>query len=175
VYDYDIAGPSVLRSSSRCWRIRPRRVRVAPEWRADDDARADLAGAPEGCGEGRSRRAFYGYGSYELSMDPWFRRCGSLLDRGFVFAVAHIRGGECGRSWYDDGKLMHKRNTFTDFIAARVSPATSSTRHPHGCRHGGSAGGCSWVRPEHGTPPIQPYSLRFRSWMRQPSSIRRCR
>ena len=62
----------------------------------------------------------YGYGSYELSMDPGFGipRL-SLLDRGIVFVIAHIRGGgELGRHWYDDGKKLHKKNTFTDFIAA---------------------------------------------------------
>lgn len=60
----------------------------------------------------------YSYGSYGSSSDPSFRSSIlSLLDRGFVFAVAHIRGGqEMGREWYDDGKLLNKKNTFTDFI-----------------------------------------------------------
>ena len=61
----------------------------------------------------------YGYGSYETSLDPWFSAIRlPMLDRGIVFAVAHARGGgECGRQWYEDGKLLHKRNTFTDFVA----------------------------------------------------------
>ena len=61
----------------------------------------------------------YGYGSYGHSIDPNFSSNRlSLLDRGFVYAIAHIRGGEeMGRRWYDQGKLLHKRNTFTDFIA----------------------------------------------------------
>ncbi len=61
----------------------------------------------------------YGYGAYEHSNDPMFDPARlSLLDRGFVFAVAHVRGGgEMGREWYDNGKLLHKRNTFDDFIA----------------------------------------------------------
>ena len=62
----------------------------------------------------------YGYGSYEMSMDPSFGipRL-SLLDRGIVFVIAHIRGGgELGRHWYDTGKKLQKKNTFTDFIAA---------------------------------------------------------
>ena len=61
----------------------------------------------------------YGYGSYEASIDPSFSTLRlSLLDRGFVFAIAHVRGGgEMGRPWYDDGKMLVKRNTFTDFIA----------------------------------------------------------
>ncbi len=60
----------------------------------------------------------YGYGSYGSSMDPYFSSVRlSLLDRGFGFAIAHIRGGEeLGRKWYEDGKLLKKKNTFTDFI-----------------------------------------------------------
>ena len=60
----------------------------------------------------------YGYGSYGASMDPSFRiHLLSLLDRGFVYAIAHIRGGqEMGRQWYENGKLLKKKNTFTDFI-----------------------------------------------------------
>ena len=61
----------------------------------------------------------YGYGAYELSNDPMFDSARlSMLDRGFVFAIAHVRGGgELGREWYENGKLLHKRNTFEDFIA----------------------------------------------------------
>src|SRR5712664_1465036 len=60
-----------------------------------------------------------GYGAYELSSDPMFDPARlSLLDRGFVFAIAHVRGGgEMGRGWYEEGKFLHKTNTFTDFIA----------------------------------------------------------
>jgi len=60
----------------------------------------------------------YAYGSYGLSMDPTFSSARlSLLDRGFVYAIAHVRGGqEMGRAWYDDGRLLHKKNSFTDFI-----------------------------------------------------------
>jgi oligopeptidase B len=69
-------------------------------------------------GEGPGPLLLYGYGSYGSSMDPGFRsNIISLLDRGFVFAIAHIRGGqENGRQWYEDGKLLNKKNTFTDFI-----------------------------------------------------------
>jgi oligopeptidase B len=61
----------------------------------------------------------YGYGAYEQSSDPMFDSARlSLLDRGFIFAIAHVRGGgEMGRQWYEDGRLLHKRNTFRDFIA----------------------------------------------------------
>ncbi|KAM3320589.1 protease 2-like isoform X2 [Capsicum chacoense] len=61
----------------------------------------------------------YGYGSYEVCIDPTFKASRlSLLDRGFIYAIAHIRGGgEMGRQWYENGKLLKKKNTFTDFIA----------------------------------------------------------
>ena len=61
----------------------------------------------------------YGYGSYGATMDAYFSSTRlSLLNRGFVFAIAHIRGGEeMGRKWYDDGKMLNKKNTFTDFIS----------------------------------------------------------
>jgi oligopeptidase B len=61
----------------------------------------------------------YGYGAYEQSNDPMFDPARlSLLDRGFAFAIAHVRGGgEMGREWYENGRLLHKRNTFDDFIA----------------------------------------------------------
>jgi oligopeptidase B len=60
----------------------------------------------------------YAYGAYGLSMDPYFSSARlSLLDRGLVFAIAHVRGGqEMGRAWYDDGRLLNKKNSFTDFI-----------------------------------------------------------
>ena len=85
-----------------------------------------------------------GYGSYEISRDPAFSiPVLSLLDRGFVYAIAHIRGGgELGRAWYTDGKLLHKKNTFTDFIACAEhlerSGWTSASRL---VARGGSAGG----------------------------------
>lgn len=68
--------------------------------------------------DGTAPLLLYGYGSYGNSIDPTFSSARlSLLDRGFVFAIAHIRGGEeLGRAWYDNGKMEHKLNTFTDFI-----------------------------------------------------------
>jgi oligopeptidase B len=68
--------------------------------------------------DGSAPLLLYGYGSYGISLDPYFSSIRlSLLDRGFIFAIAHIRGGEeLGRSWYKDGKMLKKKNTFIDFI-----------------------------------------------------------
>ena len=73
--------------------------------------------------DGTAPGIIYGYGSYEISTDPTFSTMRlSLLDRGFVFAMAHVRGGgELGRRWYLDGKFLHKRNTFTDFVSCARS------------------------------------------------------
>jgi len=86
----------------------------------------------------------YGYGSYGISTDPAFNSSRlSLLDRGFIFAIAHVRGGqELGRPWYDEGKLFKKMNTFTDFISC----AEYLVRHGYTSparlfASGGSAGG----------------------------------
>jgi oligopeptidase B len=86
----------------------------------------------------------YGYGSYGASMDPYFSSVRlSLLDRGFIFAIAHIRGGqEMGRQWYEDGKLLKKMNTFTDFIdCAEFLVESGYTSPQHQYAMGGSAGG----------------------------------
>ena len=69
--------------------------------------------------DGKNPLLLYGYGAYGFSIDPAFASPRlSLIDRGFVYAIAHVRGGqEFGRSWYEEGKLLNKKNTFTDFIA----------------------------------------------------------
>ncbi|MBA3541078.1 MAG: S9 family peptidase, partial [Deltaproteobacteria bacterium] len=94
--------------------------------------------------DGTAPLLVYGYGSYGISIEPSFGASRvSLLDRGWVYAIAHIRGGqEMGRSWYEDGKLQNKLNTFTDFIAA----TEHLVAHKYGARDqvfamGGSAGG----------------------------------
>ncbi|HCY40014.1 MAG TPA: oligopeptidase B [Prolixibacteraceae bacterium] len=94
--------------------------------------------------DGNAPLLLYGYGSYGASMDASFSSTRlSLLDRGFVFAIAHIRGGqEMGRQWYEDGKLMKKINTFNDFIDCGkylVSEKYTSNKHLYAM--GGSAGG----------------------------------
>lgn len=86
----------------------------------------------------------YGYGSYGYSIDPYFSHVRlSLLDRGVIFAIAHIRGGEdMGRKWYEDGKLMNKKNTFTDFIdVASFFVDEKYTQPDKLLAMGGSAGG----------------------------------
>jgi oligopeptidase B len=94
--------------------------------------------------DGRNPCLLYGYGSYGYSMDPTFNSNRiSLLDRGFIFAIAHIRGGqEMGRAWYEDGKYLNKKNSFTDFIACgRHLIAEKYTSKGNLAIMGGSAGG----------------------------------
>jgi oligopeptidase B len=93
---------------------------------------------------GKSPLLLYGYGSYAISMEANFNsNIISLLDRGFAYAIAHIRGGEeMGRHWYEDGKLMKKKNTFTDFIdCAQFLVDQKYTSKEHLFAQGGSAGG----------------------------------
>lgn len=86
----------------------------------------------------------YAYGSYGSTVDPYFSSVRlSLLDRGFIYVIAHVRGGEyLGRHWYEDGKLLNKKNTFTDFIACSIhliKERYTSSKHLYAM--GGSAGG----------------------------------
>ncbi len=86
----------------------------------------------------------YGYGSYGYTIDDEFSSTRlSLLDRGFVFAIAHVRGSEyLGRKWYENGKLLHKKNTFSDFIdCAKFLIENKYTSKKHLYASGGSAGG----------------------------------
>jgi oligopeptidase B len=95
-------------------------------------------------GDGPRPLLLYGYGSYGSSRDATFSSARlSLLDRGFVFAIAHVRGGsEMGRWWYDDGKLMNKKNTFTDFIDCALHLVHEGYTTPDMLfAQGGSAGG----------------------------------
>jgi oligopeptidase B len=94
--------------------------------------------------DGTAPLLLYGYGSYGATMDAGFSSNNlSLLNRGFVYALAHIRGGqEMGRYWYEDGKLMKKMNTFTDFIdCGKYLISEKFTSHGHLYAQGGSAGG----------------------------------
>ncbi len=94
--------------------------------------------------DGTAPMVLYGYGSYEASIDPYFTISRlSLLDRGISFAIAHVRGGgEMGRRWYDEGKTLSKKNTFTDFVAcARHLAETGWTSPERLVAEGASAGG----------------------------------
>ena len=94
--------------------------------------------------DGKNPLLLYAYGSYGVTMDTYFSSTRlSILDRGFVFAIAHIRGGEdLGRQWYEDGKLLKKKNTFTDYIDCSkflIDEKYTSPKHLYA--EGGSAGG----------------------------------
>ncbi|MCT9001836.1 S9 family peptidase [Microbacterium memoriense] len=151
VYDYVVAtGEFLLRkrqpvlggydaddyAQSRVWATASDGVRVPISlvWKTS-------FGTP---GDGPRPVHLYGYGSYEHSIEPGFSVARlSMLDRGVIFAVAHVRGGgEMGRQWYEDGKLGHKRNTFTDFVAcAHELVASGVTTPDRMVAEGGSAGG----------------------------------
>ncbi|WP_091337296.1 S9 family peptidase [Micromonospora rhizosphaerae] len=154
VYDYDLLTRQMV--------LRKRKpVRPGPDGRAYDPAdyeqHRDWALGDDGTRvpislvcrkdsprDGSAPCVIYGYGSYEASMDPWFSIARlSLLDRGVIFAVAHIRGGgELGRRWYDEGKLLAKKNTFTDFVAcARHLVKAGWTASDRLVARGASAGG----------------------------------
>ncbi|UGS22524.1 S9 family peptidase [Flavobacterium channae] len=94
--------------------------------------------------DGKNPLLLYAYGSYGATMDPYFSSTRlSLLDRGFIYAIAHIRGGEdLGREWYENGKLLKKINTFSDFIdCSKFVIAEKYTSAAHLYAEGGSAGG----------------------------------
>ena len=152
VYDYVVAtGEFLLRKRQPVLGgYSPSDYAQRREWvAADDGTRVPVSlvwkrsfGEP-GAGEPRPVH-LYGYGSYEHSIEPGFSVARlSMLDRGVVFAIAHVRGGgELGRQWYEDGKLGRKRNTFTDFVAvARHLVASDVTSPALLVAEGGSAGG----------------------------------
>jgi oligopeptidase B len=94
--------------------------------------------------DGSNPLLLYAYGSYGSTIDPYFSTVRlSLLDRGFIFAIAHVRGGEyLGRQWYEDGKLLNKMNTFTDFVdVSKYLINEKFTSPEHLYASGGSAGG----------------------------------
>jgi oligopeptidase B len=149
VYDYDVASREMVLRKRKpvLGGYDPQGYEQHREWAlADDGTRVPISlvarrGTPR---DGSAPAVLYGYGSYEASMDPWFSIARlSLLDRGVVFAVAHVRGGgELGRRWYEDGKLLAKRNTFTDFVAsARHLVKAGWTAADRLVARGGSAGG----------------------------------
>ena len=135
------------------------RYTATREWAISHDGTrvpVDIVRHVDTAGDGTAPCLVYGYGSYEASEPPWFSPARlSLLDRGFVWALAHPRGGgELGRRWYLDGKLLNKRNTFLDMIAVAEHLVTAGWVSPSRVAiRGGSAGGllvgaCMTMRPE---------------------------
>ncbi len=154
VYDCDLATGSLTMLKQQPVLPAPDGVPFAS---ADYEQHREWAVAPDGtrvpvslvCRTGTPRDGsapclLYGYGSYEHSIDPRFSISQlSLLDRGFVYAIAHVRGGgELGRSWYTHGKLLEKKNTFTDFVACAEHLVSAGWTHADRLvARGGSAGG----------------------------------
>ena len=153
VYELDLGSghSALLKRQPVLGDFDPGRYRTERRWaRAGDGTeiplsvvyRPDLVGDPGPTGPAPC--LLYGYGSYEVSIDPTFSSLRlSLLDRGFVFAIAHIRGGgEMGRSWYEHGKFEDKPNTFTDFVTCAATLIDEGWTSPDRLvARGGSAGG----------------------------------
>ena len=154
VYDYDVALGTLTVLKQQPVLPSPSGAPFSPadyeqyrEWAvADDGTQVPISivcrkGTPR---DGSAPGLIYGYGSYEHSVDPGFSITRlSLLDRGFVYAIAHVRGGgEMGRPWYDHGKMLTKRNTFSDFVAcARHLASANWTSASRLVARGASAGG----------------------------------
>jgi oligopeptidase B len=149
IYDYDMEtrGRTLLKREEVLGGFKPENYRTERLWaEAADGAQVPIsivykAGLRR---EGGNPLLLYGYGSYGYSLDANFASDRlSLLDRGFVYAIAHVRGGqELGRSWYEDGKLLKKKNTFTDFIdCAEYLIGAGYTTPEQLFISGGSAGG----------------------------------
>lgn len=147
IYDLDLATGerTLLREQPVLGGYRSEDYVERRDWAvAEDGTRIPISIVHKAGIEFPAPTVLYGYGAYESSEDPRFSVARlSLLDRGMVFAVAHVRGGgEMGRLWYEHGKLLEKRNTFTDFIAvAQHLVDTGQTRPRNLVALGGSAGG----------------------------------
>src|SRR4029079_6465543 len=147
IYDIDLASGerTLLREQPVLGDYHPDEYVERRDWAiAPDGARVPISIVHRTGGHYPAPALLYGYGAYESCEDPRFSIARlSLLDRGMVFAVAHVRGGgELGRLWYEHGKLLEKANTFTDFIAvAKHLVETDITRPETLVAYGGSAGG----------------------------------
>jgi oligopeptidase B len=146
-YDLDTRERTLLKQEPVLGGYDPARYETQRLWAtAPDGTRVPISlvakkGTPL---DGSAPCVLYGYGSYEASADPRFSSLRlSLLDRGFVWAIGHIRGGgEMGRAWYEAGKLQHKANTFTDFVACAEHLIKEGWTSPDRLAIlGGSAGG----------------------------------
>jgi oligopeptidase B len=148
-YDYDMESrnAAVVKTQPVLGGYDPSQYVSAREWATASDGTqipVSIVHRRDTPIDGSAPILVHGYGSYEYATDPVFRATRlSLLDRGFVFAIAHVRGGgEMGRQWYEQGRLEHKINTFTDFIACvehLIARRYSSAGRV--VARGGSAGG----------------------------------
>ena len=147
VYDIDLASGEriLLREQPVLGDYRREDYVERRDWAtADDGTRIPISLIHRAGVQTPAPTVLYGYGAYESSEDPRFSIARlSLLDRGMVFAIAHVRGGgEMGRLWYEGGKLLEKKNTFTDFISAASHLISSGLTRPENLvALGGSAGG----------------------------------
>lgn len=147
IYDIELASGEriLLREQPVLGDYRPDEYVERRDWAvAEDGARVPVSIIHRAGLQFPAPALIYGYGAYESCEDPRFSIARlSLLDRGMVFVVAHVRGGgELGRPWYEGGKLLNKKNTFTDFIAVARHLVTSGlTREENLVALGGSAGG----------------------------------
>ncbi|OKH81704.1 S9 family peptidase [Mycolicibacterium sp.] len=147
VYDLDLATGerTLLREQPVLGGYRPEDYVERRDWAiAPDGARVPISIIHRAGLQFPAPTLLYGYGAYESCEDPRFSIARlSLLDRGMVFAIAHVRGGgELGRPWYEHGKLLEKKNTFTDFIAVAKHLVDSGLTRPQNLvALGGSAGG----------------------------------
>lgn len=121
-YDLETRSRTVIKQNAVLGRYAPSRYRTERLWAvAADGTSIPMSVVYDSRLErdGRSPCLLYGYGAYDVSLDPSFSNMPlSLVERGFVFAMAHVRGGgELGRHWYEQGKLLRKKNSFTDFLA----------------------------------------------------------
>ncbi len=149
IYEHDLetGETTLLKRQPVLGSFDPDHYRTWREWaKADDGTEVPLSVVAHRDlqPDGTAPCLLYGYGSYESSIDPTFSNLRlSLLDRGVVYAIAHVRGGgEMGRPWYRDGKLLRKKNTFGDFLsAARHLQSTGWAGPGKLAARGGSAGG----------------------------------
>jgi oligopeptidase B len=147
IYDIDLATGEriLLKEQPVLGDYRPEEYVERRDWAvASDGARVPISIIHRAGLQLPAPTLIYGYGAYESCEDPRFSIARlSLLDRGMVFVIAHVRGGgELGRPWYEHGKLLEKKNTFTDFIAAATHLVATDVTHPENLvAMGGSAGG----------------------------------
>ena len=138
-------GETLLKQEPVLGDFDPARYTTFREWAvAPDGTRVPISVVHRRGLELPSPSLLYGYGAYEISIDPAFSHHRlSLLDRGVVFAIAHVRGGgEMGRAWYEDGRMEHKANTFSDFIASGRHLVEAGIARPGALAgRGASAGG----------------------------------